>query len=255
MEFRDRGAEVSSSADLLKARLPLILGGLVALAVIGVLVVLLFMFGVLPPGRRTAASTVQPTATLVAAAPATNSSTPAAPAQETPSAESTSAAPAQTNTPVIAATAPAPTAPAPAAPTKVAQGKLPARVAPAANASANPFPGIYVTQMRIDPAYPHKNETIDFYVTFSNTSGQMQTFSVCVEAFRVGDIKSFGITYCPPQAIQPGTSELMTGGWVVTGIRECVPVRARPFVKEGDIRTPFQQTNGSDLWLDFQVCP
>ncbi len=248
MEFRDRGAEVAGGANLLKGRLPLILGGLIALAAIGVLVLFLYMFGVFTPGRRTAATTVQPTATRVAAAQATSASTPTSSANQTPNAAPTSES-AQASTPAVPPSATAPAAPAP----KVTSAPKPA--APPANAPNNPFPGINVTKLRVDPMPPRKNDPISFYVTFSNTTGQMHTYNLCVEAYRVGDKKPFGITSCPARPIQPGTSEVTTGTWVVTGIRECIAARGRAVARDGGIYTPFVQSDGSDLWLDFQVCP
>ncbi len=248
MEFRDRGAEVSDGANSLKARLPLILGGLIVIAAIGVIVLFLYMFGVLPPGRRTAATTAQPTATRVAAAQATSANTATVPADQTPNAAPTSA-PAQASTVVVVPTATAPASKVTPAP----KPRVPA--AKPTDAPNNPFPGINVVKLRVDPAQPRKNDPINFYITFSNTSGQMHTYEICVEAFRVGDKKSFGSTSCPSLAIQPGTSEVMTGSWVVTGIRECISTRAHAVVKDGGIRTPFVQADGSDLWLDFLVCP
>lgn len=97
-----------------------------------------------------------------------------------------------------------------------------------------------------------------FYATVTNTTGKEQYYPVCAEIFRPGGQKSFGITNCDNLTMVPGTSEIFIGSWIATGIKECIPVRARVVLREqneDDIRLILRKANGSDLWVDFQMCP
>ncbi len=244
MEFRDSGAEVMGQG-LFKNRFAVIVAVLVGVALIGICVLGLYLTGLFPPGRRTAANNPQATATRLTIAMATATGAPTAATGQALSDSATA-----TDTPVVIPTAgstPTPTVPPPPANTKP-----PAAGAPPAKAPA----GIYVTKIRVDPPHPIKNDGINFYVTFVNPTGQTENHNLCVETWRPGDKKSFGITYCPSQPIPPGTTEIKIGNWVVTGIHQWIPVRARAISQDDhDNRYPYYQANGSDLWLDFSVCP
>lgn len=234
MELRDKATEVVGSSNPLRNRFVLIVGALVGLGIVGILVLLFFIF-FLPAGRGANRTIAQATSasTPTASTGATSTSGPAAVATlpgTTPGTIPT-ITPSATNTPGSTVKA------------------------PAASAPSNPLPGLYVTRMRVNPK-PRKNEPINFYVTLTNTTGKPQLHRVCAEIYRAGELKSFGITSCPPQTVQPGTSELMTGPWNLTGIHACLAVRARPVVRdEGETRVALQQPGGGDLWLDLEVCP
>jgi hypothetical protein len=241
MELRDKVTEVVSGSNPLRNRLILIIAALAGLAVVGILVLLLFIFRVLPPGRGSNAALAQ----------ATSTNTPSALTTGTPTAVPTAAGPGPTTAPGIIPTITPPAGATPAA------GTTPTSTvaAPAANAPSNPLAGLYVTRIRVNPN-PRKNELIYFFVTLTNTTGKPQFHRVCAELYRPGDINSLGITSCPPQTIPPGTGEVMTGPWNLTGIHACVALRARPVVRdEGETRIALHQPSGADLWLDLQVCP
>ena len=246
MEPQESGAEVVTQG-FLGNRFAVLVAALVGLAVIGLCVLGLFVAGILPPGTHTAATARQATATRITIVIATATSAPpqaaggtaeALPtATETPvSLPTYSGAPIPTVTPLLASTPTAPPAGAPPVPVKAAAG-------------------IYVTNMRVDPPHPVKNSLINFYVTFVNPTGASESHRLCVETYRPGDTRSFGITSCPSQSIPPGTHVIKIGTWNVTGVHQCIPVLARPISRDGDNRSPYHQANGSDLWLEFSVCP
>lgn len=246
MEFRDNGPEIMSQG-LLKNRFAVVTAVLVGVAVIGLCVLGIVLSGVLSPGRRTAATSGQATPTRLSFVVATETSAPAA------ISGATDAAPTVTDTPVVIPTA-APLPP-PATPT-TANTTKPSNQVPVVKPPSSSAKGIYVTHIRVDPARPVKNDPVNFYITFVNPTGKPESHSICVEIYRPGDKKSFGITHCPPQSIPPGTSELFTGGWIATGIHQCIPVQARAISRDdGDNRFPYLQANGSDLWANFSVCP
>jgi hypothetical protein len=121
-----------------------------------------------------------------------------------------------------------------------------------------PLTGLYVTALRFDPTFPVKNTPIAFFATLVNTTGKAQHYPVCAEIFRPGEKKSFGISNCENMTLVPGTAEVFIGSWVATGIKECIPVRARVVLREQgqeDVRFVFTTTNGGELWTDFNMCP
>lgn len=235
MELRDKVTEVVPAGNPNKKRFLLVVGALIGLAVIGILLLLVIIVAVLPRGQTTATKVAQATPTL----------TPAPSTSSTPNPVATAGGAGLAGTPGTIPTITPSTVATPD--TKGGTG--------AVNSSPNPLPGLYVTSMRVNPK-PRKNEPITFFVTVNNTTGKSQTHKVCAEIYHPGDQKSFGITSCTTQVIPSGTSEVTTGAWVLTGIHACLPVRARPVVRnEGETRLPLQQPNGSGLWLDLQVCP
>jgi hypothetical protein len=115
---------------------------------------------------------------------------------------------------------------------------------------------VYVTRVRIEPGVPRNKEDVTFIATMSNGTGRAQVFNLCAELFRPGEGRSFGITRCDGTSIPPGVSEQRSSGWQISGVRECIPVRARIVALGGaGERTAFKQPNGRDLWFDFQACP
>ncbi len=116
--------------------------------------------------------------------------------------------------------------------------------------------GIYITRLRLDPPTPHTKENVTFFATFTNTTGRDETSAWCVEIFRPGENKSFGITKCDLKMIPKGVSEQAASTWQIAGIRDCLPFLARAVVRgEGDTRTPFVLPNGKAYWVNFTACP
>lgn len=128
-----------------------------------------------------------------------------------------------------------------------------------ATPTINVPPGIYVTSMRVDPPEPRSDDHIVFYATVLNTTGQAQTFNVCVEIYNPNGPdsmrKSTGITTCRPREIAVGTSEVDTDGW---NTREggCTQYLAKTIYEDqAKARTTFLQPDGNNFWLNFTACP
>lgn len=146
--------------------------------------------------------------------------------------------------PPTASNAPAPTAIAPnvAAPTAIAP---------------NVPPGVYLTALRTEPAKAKRNEGVGFVGTFLNTTGAPQNFDWVIMVYEPDARKAFGETDVQGIAVPAGVSELVSAAnWTVRGPGGCVSLYARPYFQNPDTsRTPFKQTDGSDLTLGFEVCP
>lgn len=244
MELQDRGAEVESSgaSSLLKNRFVQVVAALLVLGFLGCVILVLFVFRVLPAAGGFKLAGAQRTPTGAAVAQATQASTSATPLASTP---------APSATPVF--TAPAGTPGSIPTTTPAASASATQQATPSANLAPG---GLYVTRLRAEPVKPRKGEPITFFTTFTNTTGNKQVHRLCVEVYRLGEDRSFGITSCPPQTVPLGTSELMIGTWTLTGIHECLPVRARAITNdEGEPRVPLGMADGSPLWFDLTVCP
>lgn len=117
-------------------------------------------------------------------------------------------------------------------------------------------PGVYVTNLRVDPPAPRSEDRIVFYATFVNTIGQTQEYNFCVEMFRPDNVgRSVGISTCVPHKVDAGTIELSSTGW---NVREgaCTEYLARAISEDqAKARTPFLRPNGEIPWLLFTVCP
>lgn len=120
-------------------------------------------------------------------------------------------------------------------------------------------PGVYVSSLRFDPRAPKRGEPVVFLPTFVNATGKPQSFKWLVEIWEAtGNKKNpYGQADARQQQIPPGTTELATGNsWKVAGGGPCIPFRARAVYEDDQTRRiPFKQTNGKDLWVNFQVCP
>lgn len=198
----------------------------------------------LPPAPTAPPLTEAPTAVLPTQAPADTATPP--PAAVT----ATTAAPAPTNTAtrsVVRNTVSATRSPS-GNPT----------VPPAPPAQTGPLQGLYVSAIRYDPTYPRNQEPLTFYVTIVNRGEREQNYPICVEIFRPGENKSFGISNCDTVNIPVGTHEVLAGKWTGTGIKECIPLRARAVLHEPDtdnVRLPLITLTGGELWRDFDICP
>jgi hypothetical protein len=143
----------------------------------------------------------------------------------------------------------------------------PTRPRPAATAAVTaavtktPFPEgvpkVYVTALSVSPATPKASVPGTFAVTFQNVSGQDQGYNWCVEIWQADNVKKpFGLTTCQNSTMPVGVSHLTSTGWLVKGLGECTPYRARVVARDpDDNRSNFVQPDGTILWLDFGVCP
>lgn len=147
-----------------------------------------------------------------------------------------------------AAGGPAPTAP-----------RAPTRVVPSPTVISGP-PGVYATNIRLDPPQPKRGQFITFNVAFLNTTGTAQTYTWKVKIYEPDAKNSFGETAVIRHDIPPGNSELPSmNNWRLTGSGDCTPYIARAFYMDPDTK----QVTGEFLKPDrsgppsanFQVCP
>ncbi len=120
-------------------------------------------------------------------------------------------------------------------------------------------PGVYVNSLRLNPRAPKRGEPVVFLAPFVNTTSKAQGYKWFIEIWQADSAKknAYGQADGLQQQIPSGAHELATGNsWKVAGGGPCLPFRAR-VVYQGDQtrRIPFKQTNGADLWMNFQVCP
>lgn len=162
--------------------------------------------------------------------------------------------PSATPVPTLAPTTVAPTA-VPATATRPAPTRVPFTATPAASPTPNLPPGVYVTDIRVDPSEPRSGNQITFFTTLLNTQGETQ-YNYCVEIYRGTDVsKSVGISTCSPITVPPGANEFPATGW---NVREgsCTQYLARAISEDpSKARTPFLQPDGNVHYLNFTVCP
>lgn len=282
MEINSGGTETDGGNSVQGNRTYRILAvALGVLVLLGALCLGLVILGVVPLGRQAAA---RATATLVSVG---TSSTPALTATS-PSAVQPSTAVVPSSTvavPPSATSLPTSTSIAivtPSATTRATETQLPPPAtagiptitpasakpvagvtrAPTTNtgsgAANGPLPGLAVSNLRYDPAYPQRNDPIVFYATVSNRTGKDQNYPLCAEIYDLPQRKNpLGTTNCDVVTIPPGTNEVMIGRWTATGIKQCIPLRARVIYREqgGEMRQPVTQANGNEVWVDLGVCP
>ncbi len=212
-----------------------------------------------------------PTPTPTRIAPPTELPTELPPAPTAPPLTAVPTPVLPTATPPLPPATTAVPSPEPSTPTATATIGIPTvtPLAPVSNAStgggaaATPVPqgpltGLSISNLRYEPSYPQKLEPVNFYATLVNRTGKDQNYPICAEIFRPGAAKSFGITNCDTVTIVPGTAEVFIGSWIASGIKECIPVRARAVLREkgeGEARLVVPPVNGGELWVDFNMCP
>jgi hypothetical protein len=142
-------------------------------------------------------------------------------------------------TPSANGTAPAPTR-SPATPTRSAIAS-----------------GVYVNSLRLSPGAPKRGQPVTFLASFLNSTGNAQGYHWFVEIWQQNPDKRFGQDDGLQRNIPLGTNELATAGiWKLSGGGPCQPFRARVVYEDNQAsRIPFKRTNGTDLWVNFQVCP
>ncbi len=194
----------------------------------------------------TAEPKVQPSATLRVAPPATQRPSPVL-------ATSAPLPPPTVEPTVVPATrrvAPPTSTPAPPADSPT-PSPLPALPTPAV------APGVYVTQIRIEPARPNRGNPITFFATFLNTTGAPAVFDWQIQLFDPDKPNSIGSSKLLHGSIPQGQSEQTSANdWRVTGPGACVSFIARAYYQDPDHHSnPFRNTDGSTVNFYFQVCP
>lgn len=130
---------------------------------------------------------------------------------------------------------------------------------PAATATISAPPGMYAVSIRFDPANPKVNNTVTFYVTFLNNTGQTKRFRWFVKIYREENPRnSFGETAKKDDDFPVGRIELASpNNWKVGGFADCQPFFARAFWYDIDstLVTEFLKTDGQSVNTGFSVCP
>ncbi len=124
-------------------------------------------------------------------------------------------------------------------------------------------PGVYVTNIRLDPPYPRVGQDVWFNVTFLNTTGMQQQYRWFVYVYRAGQSKPFGQTSSNKRGdgqdmIPTGTSERVTlNSWKVSGDTACQDYTARVnwYVSEDEPRPEFVDPSRQQFGYNFRVCP
>ncbi len=134
-------------------------------------------------------------------------------------------------------------------------------VTPTAQITATPTPpppGLYVTNLRLEPAEPHRRDEVGFYPTFLNATGAEQHYRWAVYIFHPENMrKSFGETSKFVPTIPIGTGEQKTlGTWKLGVGSDCEDFLARvQWSNEDNQLTPFYKPDGSIFELFYRVCP
>ncbi len=118
-------------------------------------------------------------------------------------------------------------------------------------------PYLYVTNLRLDPSPPERNQDVNFYVTFLNTSSSVQKYRWNVYVYKQDDLKnSFGriapiLTEVPANNTVEQKGE---GSWN-TGQGGCGRYLGRVvWLDEYNKETFFTGPNGQVFEWWFQVC-
>ncbi len=119
-------------------------------------------------------------------------------------------------------------------------------------------PGVYVTNIRTDPAEAKQKQDITFYVTFLNATGVPQRYRWFVYVYQAGESIPIGQTSADRSyLLPPGTSEHATANtWKVGPGMPCADFVAKLFsVRADGIGQAFATVNGQEAALTFVVCP
>lgn len=128
-----------------------------------------------------------------------------------------------------------------------------------ATPTINAPPGIYALSIRVDPKQPYRKNAPTFYVTFLNSTGQVQAMRWYIRIFQPGWPTAKGETSKGMVTIPAGMSEQAApADWAVYGPGDCEPFFAKAFwfIPEGQqmIEIPLPgATTGPQV--SFQVCP
>ena len=120
-----------------------------------------------------------------------------------------------------------------------------------------PPPGVYVTQIRIEPPNPNVVEDVRFFATFWNTAGPLQ-FKWCVYIFNAGAQNPRGQTACNSLIDFPlGTYEYSTPNtWKLGPGTPCTDLIARvQGIETNGNHLIFKTPDFSENSFPFRVCP
>ncbi len=150
-----------------------------------------------------------------------------------------------------------------AAPTQVLPTAIPPiytpTLAPMSTSSPAPTmpPGLYVTNLRIDPNPPTRGTDLNFFATFVNTTGNVQNYKWLVYIYKAdAPSKSFSETSALSSAIPTGTNELKSlGSWRLSLGGPCDYFFARVARLDQDNKpVMFTRPDGQIYEKGFTVC-
>ncbi len=118
-------------------------------------------------------------------------------------------------------------------------------------------PGIYATELKVNPPQPKAGQNMIFTVTFLNSTGLAQNIRWYVKIFKPDQRNSIGETSKINSTLNVGSSSVATGNdWHWGGMPACEPYIARVYgVDEFGAVYVMNRTDGSNLTHDFSICP
>lgn len=118
-------------------------------------------------------------------------------------------------------------------------------------------PGIYVTDVRTNPAEVKNGQYASFQVTFLNTLGITTNYSWYVKIFEPDKKNSFGETAKVASPIPSGSNTLsFPANWKAVGASPCKQYSARVFYIAPDYSIQeFPKPGGDSFQYYFAICP
>ncbi len=117
-------------------------------------------------------------------------------------------------------------------------------------------PGVYVTQIRLEPEDPTPAQEIRFIVSFLNNTGRDVDFNWCVYIYRLEEpLRGIGQTACRRQSVPMEVNEIRTINTWRPGPGACRIFRARVVATYPGTQTPeieFKSTNGQPFEHEFR---
>lgn len=119
-------------------------------------------------------------------------------------------------------------------------------------------PGLYVTDIHLDPVAPSRRQDIHFYPVFSNTTGASVNLRWKALVYKSDNLKnSLGETSPTSSEIPSGQGEIRTSGaWKLVGGAGCDNFIARVVAVDDKNRPKFvlNKPDGTPFELPFSVC-
>ena len=147
-----------------------------------------------------------------------------------------------------------------ATPTVTATLELSPTATSTATATPTPTvaPGLYVTNLRLEPSAPKRREDVGFYVTYLNATGADQNYRWLVYIYRPDNSRhAFGETPKNVTTIPTGSIEQKAQGtWKLTGGGDCENFIARvAWIDANNQSISFSTSDGRVFEFPFSVCP
>ncbi len=223
--------------------------------IVGSIVIAGLMVGIVtacaaPPTRTLATPQAFSLPTLIppTSVPPTPTAIPTATPSPTPVPPTPASSPTSAGT-IAAAASPAPATPIPTATHTPVPSPVP-------SPTLGVPPGLYVTEMRIDPP-PMRGLDLSFYPMFLNTLDREQNYRWTVYIFRADTQKRIGETSLSTVPIPPGSNEMPSIGswrWPLGGPCEFFYAQVGWFNDENKV-VWFANTNSTTFQKGFTACP